>query len=97
MKKIEELVALLKQKEAEEAELSQRLVAAGERVLAVRETFAPRKRKLEENQQLCALREADCNARQVCGCVCMCVCMRTCIYGAYIHRRYSICVSMCIH
>ena len=45
---IKELMRLLKIKEDEEATLSQQLAAAGQRVLEVRQSFAPKLGKLEE-------------------------------------------------
>lgn len=60
---IEEIMQLLKQKEVEEAALSQRLAAAGERVLQVRASFAPKIASLEERTAAAAARENECASR----------------------------------
>ena len=52
------------QREAEEAALSQRLAAASERVIKVRDNFAPKLVKLDERREHACLRETDCNSRQ---------------------------------
>ena len=61
---MEEILALLKRKEAEEAELTRRLAEAGERVLLVRESFAPELARLEERHMATSKREAECHSRQ---------------------------------
>ena len=61
---IQELMQLLKVKEEEEAALSQQLAAAGQRVLEVRQSFAPKLGKLEERCEQAALREAECASKQ---------------------------------
>jgi hypothetical protein len=61
---IKELMLLLKIKKDEEASLSQQLAAAGQRVLEVRQSFAPKLGKLEELAAQIAQREAEYASRQ---------------------------------
>jgi len=61
---IKELMRLLKIKEDEEATLSQQLAAAGQRVLEVRQSFAPKLGKLEELAAQTAQREAEYASKQ---------------------------------
>lgn len=61
---IKELMLLLKIKKDEEAALSQQLAAAGQRVLEVRQSFAPKLGKLEELAAQIAQREAEYASKQ---------------------------------